>query len=56
MAFNYFYKQFETIRIIIRRLYLYGCYSRDDFECLHKRGKKKYVKCSKGTYAVGRYE
>ena len=32
MAFNYFYKQFETIRIIIRRLYLYGCYSRDDFK------------------------
>ena len=34
MAFNYFYKQFETIRVMIRQLYLYGCYNRSDYKSI----------------------
>lgn len=30
--FNYFYKNYDTIRIILRKIYLYGCYNRNDYK------------------------
>lgn len=32
--FNYFYKKFDTIRAVLRRIYIYGCYNRDDFKAI----------------------
>lgn len=30
--FNYFYKKYDTIRMILRKVFIYGCYNRNDYK------------------------
>lgn len=39
-TYNNFIKSYDTIRNVLRHLYIYGCYSRDDFKNMGISGRK----------------